>query len=568
MIESNCDASNRVQARTASPSCRPPTIPLEFSTEVNEGCPLDCGLCPEHKQHACLAVIEVNTGCNLACLICFADAGPGYNLTLDQVESMLDLFIRTEGDPEVVQFSGGEPTIHPQLFDMIRMAQDKGIRYTMVNTNGRRIARDEAWARQLAELRPVVYLQFDGLEDETYIKLRGEPLLDEKLAALDRLAELDMNVILVATVERGVNEHEVGALIEFGLKHPAVRGLNFQPVTHTGRHAPFDPMDRVTIPEVIGRIEEQTNKQFVKSDFVPVPCCHPGCQSITYAFVDHDEVTPLPRILNVDDYLDYVTNRALLPDLSYDIQRSLEALWSASAVPGTEAATENFGFTCATCNVDLAVSDQALDETHIWDQREGLHGCVHVRREESNEMLRRSPHAGRPHDSLLLVQQHRVPGGGAGGATRRKREGKTRTHRSETRRFESGRGEDRLSPIGIKASSVDIHIHADRRLAFQVLSAFGAGGSSDGATSRILEANPASGEMLFEFHTPVSGAFGRKVVYRTVERVRLSEPGSIEFEGVEGPFSLPQDRFALEVEEGCTRFRYDSVFGIRGWVFG
>ena len=87
---------------------------------------------------------------------------------------------------------------------------------------------------------------------------------------------------------------------------------------------------------------------------------HPGCQSITYAFVDHGEVTPLPRILNVDDYLDYVTNRALLPDLSYDIQRSLEALWSASAVPGTEGATDHFGFTCTTCNIDLAVSDQEL----------------------------------------------------------------------------------------------------------------------------------------------------------------------------------------------------------------
>ena len=353
----NADADGYVNSLKYN---KPGTIPLEFSTEVVDGCPLDCGLCPEHKQHACLALIEVNTGCNLACPVCFADAGPGYNLTLEQVDAMLDLFIRTEGDPEVVQFSGGEPTLHPQLFDMIRMAQVKGIRYTMVNTNGRRIATDEAWARELAELRPVIYLQFDGLEDETYVKLRGEPLLHEKFAALDRLAELDMNVILVATVERGVNEHEVGALVKFGLEHPAVRGLNFQPVSHTGRHVPFDPMDRVTIPEVIENIQRQTNDLFVKSDFVPVPCCHPGCQSITYAYVDHGEVTPLPRVVNVDDYLDYVTNRALLPDLSYDVRRSLEALWSASAVPGTDVATNHFDFTCTTCNIDLAVSDSDL----------------------------------------------------------------------------------------------------------------------------------------------------------------------------------------------------------------
>ena len=135
-------------------------------------------------------------------------------------------------------------------------------------------------------------------------------MLEEKLAALDTLAELDLNTILVAAVERDVNEHEVGKLVQFGLDHPAVTGVNFQPVTHTGRHLPFDPTNRVTIPEVIERIQEQTGDLFVKSDFVLVPCCHPGCQSITYAYVEDGQVTPLPRLINMDDYLDYITNRS------------------------------------------------------------------------------------------------------------------------------------------------------------------------------------------------------------------------------------------------------------------
>ena len=341
---------------------KPGAIPLEFTTEVKDGCPYDCGLCPEHKQHPCLALIEVNTGCNLACTTCFANAGPGYNLTLEQVDFMLDQFVRTEGDPEVVQFSGGEPTLHPQLFQMIRMAQDKGIRHVMVNTNGRRIAREPAWAAQLGELKPMIYLQFDGLEDETYVKLRGEPLLDEKLTALDRLAEMGLNTILVAAVERGVNEHEVGRLVQFGLEHPAVRGVNFQPVTHTGRHLPFDPTDRVTISEVIARIQQQTEGLFVKSDFVPVPCCHPGCQSITYAYVEDGNVTPLPRIVNVDDYLDYITNRSW-PDASEEVKHALEGLWSSSAVPGTDSVANHF--TCASCNVDLAISSDDLAK-HIF----------------------------------------------------------------------------------------------------------------------------------------------------------------------------------------------------------
>ena len=99
---------------------KPGTIPLKFSTEVKDGCPLDCGLCHEHKQHMCLALIEVNTACNLNCSICFANAGVRYRLTMDQVEFMLNHFVETEGDPKVTKFSGGEPTIHPDLMEMIR----------------------------------------------------------------------------------------------------------------------------------------------------------------------------------------------------------------------------------------------------------------------------------------------------------------------------------------------------------------------------------------------------------------------------------------------------------------
>ena len=105
---------------------KPGTMPLGYSTEVVDGCPKDCGLCPEHKQHTCLGLIEVNSHCNLDCPICFADAQSGFSLTMAQVERMLDRFVELEGDPEVVQFSGGEPTIHPDILPMLRMAGDKG----------------------------------------------------------------------------------------------------------------------------------------------------------------------------------------------------------------------------------------------------------------------------------------------------------------------------------------------------------------------------------------------------------------------------------------------------------
>ena len=326
---------------------KPGSIPLEFSTKVQDGCPLDCGLCPEHKQHICLGLIEVNTACNLNCPVCFANAGIGYSLTLEQVEAMLDRFVETEGDPEVVQFSGGEPTIHPQLLDMVQAAKDRGIRQVMVNTNGVRIARDDRFLDGLAKLNPVIYFQFDGLCKETYLTLRGEDLLDLKLQALDRLQSAGLDAVLVAAVEKGVNVDEVGALVEFGLQHPAVRGVVLQPVTHVGRHIDFDPLERVTIPDVIHGIVDQTQSRFVLEDFVPVPCCFPTCQVNSYVFVHGDTTIPLPRILDISQYLDYITNRALPkhPN-SAEIQKALEGLWSASAVAGTEKTAWEFQCAC------------------------------------------------------------------------------------------------------------------------------------------------------------------------------------------------------------------------------
>src|ERR671918_706224 len=139
---------------------KPGTIPLTFQTEVREGCPSDCGLCPEHKQHACLGIIEVNTNCNLDCPICFADSGhqpDGYSLTKDQVEAGLDAFVRSEGEPEVVMFSGGEPTIHPEIITFVELARERGIGVVMLNTNGIRPARDLRFVAECARVGAHMY---------------------------------------------------------------------------------------------------------------------------------------------------------------------------------------------------------------------------------------------------------------------------------------------------------------------------------------------------------------------------------------------------------------------------
>jgi 7,8-dihydro-6-hydroxymethylpterin dimethyltransferase len=331
---------------------KPGTIPLEFSTDVDKGCPHDCGLCPDHQQHACLGIIEVNSSCDMACPLCFAEAAPGFNLTLEEVEDILDHYVATEGNPQVVQFSGGEPSIHPQIIPMLKAAGARGIPNVMLNTNGKRIARDDRFLAELAEVRPTIYFQFDGFEPRTWQTIRGEAdILPVKLRALDRLAQIDCPVILVPAIERGVNDHEIGAIVRFGLDHPVVKGINFQPAFHAGRHSTHDPMQRITNPDVIRAIEQQTDGMFVQSDFIPVPCCFPTCNSVTYAYIDEErKVTPLPRLLNVDDYLDYISNR-VMPDLGVELRRALEGLWSSSAVLGSEKTASEFAFSCSACGI-------------------------------------------------------------------------------------------------------------------------------------------------------------------------------------------------------------------------
>jgi 7,8-dihydro-6-hydroxymethylpterin dimethyltransferase len=331
---------------------KPGEEPLERQTETVGGCPHDCGICPEHAQHTCLGIIEVNTACNLDCPICFADSGTGpqehgFSLSLEQVESMLDAFVRAEGEPEAVQLSGGEPSIHPEILEMLRAAKDREIPLVMLNTNGIRLARDPRFASALAELGVHVYLQFDGLREETQLAIRGRDLTEEKLRALDRCAEAGVSVSLAAAVERGVNEGEVGEIVRFGIDHPAVTGVFFQPVTHSGRFRPeSDPLDKLTNSDVIDAICGQLPEWFRADDFVPVPCCSPTCRSATFALYDGEDLVPLPRLVEVENYLDYVTNRAV-PDP--EVRLALEGLWSAKAAGGTEPAADRLEcIACAT----------------------------------------------------------------------------------------------------------------------------------------------------------------------------------------------------------------------------
>ena len=290
----------------------PAKIPLEFGLEPDKGCPLDCGLCTEHEQHTCVAVVEITQSCNLTCPMCYASSAPGgKHLSLAECQAAIDRVVATEGRAEVIQLSGGEPTIHPQLPEILDYALAQAVDYVMINTNGIRFASDQRLIDTVAKRRDRVeiYFQMDGLSDHVFLALRGERLLETKLAALDKLGQAGIHVTLVSTLQGGVNEDQIGRLVQFGVERPWITGISFQPATYSGRHVlPEELEQRITFPDVIKAIAAQTDGLYREADFFPLPCAHPNCHSLSIAWRHAGSVTPLTRFIDAKANLDLLAN--------------------------------------------------------------------------------------------------------------------------------------------------------------------------------------------------------------------------------------------------------------------
>jgi 7,8-dihydro-6-hydroxymethylpterin dimethyltransferase len=285
---------------------KPGEMPLKYNTATHFGCPYDCGLCPDHEQHSCLTIIEITDRCNLTCPTCYAESSPHYgrHRTVEEVERMLDIIVANEGQPDVVQISGGEPTIHPDFFEILDIAKRKPIKHLMVNTNGIRIAKDEEFVARLATYMPdfEIYLQFDSFEENALMKLRGKDLRETRLKAIENLNKYNLSTTLVVTIQKGLNDHELGAILEYGLKQRCVRGVTFQPVQVAGRLEDFNPeTDRYTLTECRTDILKQFSL-FSEKDLIPVPC-NPDALVMGYALKIEDSVIPLTRMIDPSELL-------------------------------------------------------------------------------------------------------------------------------------------------------------------------------------------------------------------------------------------------------------------------
>ncbi|WP_437683387.1 radical SAM protein [Sorangium sp. So ce131] len=312
--------------------------PLQYATAVERGCPDDCGLCPDHEQHSCLPIIEITNHCNLECPICIVQNRHNYNMTREEFGRVLDGIVAKEGTLETINLSGGEPTLHPEFLELLDMARAKTeIARVSISTNGLRCASDYAFCEELARRKVYVSLQLDALSNPALRVLRGggdQAAAREK--ALANLKRAGVRTTLVSTVARGVNDDRIGDCIRLLYENDFILSLTFQPAAYTGyggaHFAPHDPLDVMTIPDVVRAAEEQTGL-LKKSDFLPLPCSHPSCFALTYLLKVDGEFIPFPRFLELDRYLELLANRGTIrPDDQFEgaLRDAIDQMWTSS----------------------------------------------------------------------------------------------------------------------------------------------------------------------------------------------------------------------------------------------
>lgn len=355
-----------------------PAHPAACATGADRGCPFDCGLCPEHRQQSCCVLVEVTQRCNLACPVCFAASGraapdPGF----DEIAARLRA-LRDTGRQVNIQLSGGEPTVRDDLPEIVALARELGFAFVQANTNGLRLADDLPYLRRLkAAGLSCAFLQFDAVTDAAYRKIRGRDLLAVKERAIRNCAALDLGVVLVPVLVPGVNTRQIGDIVDFAIaRMPTVRTVHFQPISYVGRfpHPPAD-RDRITIPEVLRQIEQQTGGRFRAADFRPGTAENPYCSfNGEFAVGPGGEIAPLHGS----------GSGCCGDDAAEAARRFVARRWAARAEPretsccGSGVAADSFDAFLAARNRTLCISGMAFQDAWTLDLDRLKQCYIHV----------------------------------------------------------------------------------------------------------------------------------------------------------------------------------------------
>jgi uncharacterized radical SAM superfamily Fe-S cluster-containing enzyme len=323
-----------------------PNVPLPKCN-----CPKNCGLCSSHLSHSGLTNLVITNRCDLTCWYCFFYAKKGvegayvYEPSLEQIRQMARTLRAERPVPgNAIQITGGEPTLRDDLCEIVKIIKEEGVDHIQLNSNAINLALDPTLAKRLREAGVnTVYMSFDGVSPKTNGKNHWEAPY-----AIENCRKAGLGIVLVPTVIKSVNDHELGAIIRFGQANiDIIRSVNFQPVSLTGRLTKSEREKyRITIPDAIRRIEEQTNGEIVEEDWFPVPSCVPishfveamtkrpqyelaihfACGAGTYVFLEEQKLIPLGRFVDIEGMLEYLQEKA------EEIESGRNKYWVAAKV--------------------------------------------------------------------------------------------------------------------------------------------------------------------------------------------------------------------------------------------
>ncbi len=298
-----------------------PDLPETALTPILRGCPFDCGVCPQHQNHPCLALFNINDECNMKCNICYHSSEPGSGnfRSMEEIEKMHETLLRVESSPDLIQVTGGEPTLHPQILEILKYLKSWPVRHLMLNTNGIRISQDESFVQELKNIGKwfEVYLQFDSLQAESLKQIRNGDMRSVRQKALEMLDKYNISTTLVCVIQKGVNDKELPELIEYAKRWKCVRWIVFQPIQDVGRNlAPVIARDeaihvsdisgnmdrhatlamtetfRITLSEIRDIIIQDESNPFTADDMIPLPC-DPHKICVGYAVKTGEKILPV-----------------------------------------------------------------------------------------------------------------------------------------------------------------------------------------------------------------------------------------------------------------------------------
>jgi uncharacterized radical SAM superfamily Fe-S cluster-containing enzyme len=327
-------------ALQAPSAARPPARTIPRTGE----CCTSCGPCSFHAQACHLPVFSITNACDLRCPICFTYNRPdrAWFMSPEELDRHLDFVLASTGGVDLVNVTGGEPTMHPRLPELLRRCRRPGIGRVTVNTNGLRIARDPDLAKALADAGAYAILSLDTLDRARSVRIHGRDLVDEKRAALDALERAGVQTTLLMVLAGGVNEDELPALLDLLATRDHVRSLTVQTMAYTGQGgATFEPRRHVPVEGVERRIEEATAGRIARADFVPLPTAHPLCYGVTYLLAGGDAALhPLTRLLRPETLSRQLGEGYLLrpgDGFEAELREGVDRLWASGADPAVLA---------------------------------------------------------------------------------------------------------------------------------------------------------------------------------------------------------------------------------------